>query len=35
VAAPELVEHSGACGHVELLLEVELAVTKLLLVVDE
>jgi hypothetical protein len=35
VAAPELTEHSGACGHVGLLLEVELAVAKLLLVVDE
>jgi hypothetical protein len=34
-AAPELAEHSGACGHVGLLPEVELAVTKLLLVVDE
>jgi hypothetical protein len=34
-AAPELAEHSGAFGHVGLLPEVELAVTKLLLVVDE
>ncbi|ONM04322.1 hypothetical protein ZEAMMB73_Zm00001d032066 [Zea mays] len=34
-AAPELAVHSGACGHVGLLLEVELTVTKLLLVVDE
>jgi hypothetical protein len=34
-AAPELVVHSGVCGHVELLLEVGLAVVKLLLVVDE
>jgi hypothetical protein len=34
-AAPELAEHSGACGHVGLLPEVELAVTKLFLVVDE
>jgi hypothetical protein len=34
-AAPELAEHSDACGHVVLLLEVELAVGKLLLVVDE
>ena len=32
---PELVVHSGACGHVGLLLEVKLAVAKLLLVVDE
>jgi hypothetical protein len=31
----ELVVHSGACGHVGLLLEVELAVAKLLLAVDE
>jgi hypothetical protein len=31
----ELAEHSDACDHVGLLLEVELAVTKLLLVVDE
>jgi hypothetical protein len=31
----ELVIHSDACGHVGLLLEVELAVAKLLLVVDE
>jgi hypothetical protein len=35
VATPKLAEHSDACGHVVLLLEVELAVTKLLLVVDE
>ena len=34
-AAPELAEHSDTCGHVVLLLEVELAVAKLLLVVDE
>ena len=34
-AAPELAEHSDACGHVVLLLEVELAVAKLLFVVDE
>jgi hypothetical protein len=33
-AVPELVEHSDACGHVVLLREVELAVAKLLLVVD-
>jgi hypothetical protein len=33
--APELVVHSGACNHVGLLREVELAVTELLLVVDE
>ena len=35
VAALELAEHSDACGHVVLLPEVELAVVKLLLVVDE
>jgi hypothetical protein len=35
VAAPELVVHSGTCGHVGLFLEVELAVAKFLLVVDE
>jgi hypothetical protein len=35
VATPELVIHSGACGHEGLLPEVELAVTKLLLVVEE
>jgi hypothetical protein len=35
VAAPELVIHNGACGHVGLLLEVELAVTKLPLAFDE
>jgi hypothetical protein len=34
-ATPELVVYSGACGHAGLLLEVELAVAKLLLVVDE
>jgi hypothetical protein len=34
-AAPELVVHSGTCGHVGLFLEVELAVVKFLLVVDE
>jgi hypothetical protein len=34
-AALELAVHSDACGHVGLLLEVELAVAKLLLVVDE
>jgi hypothetical protein len=34
-AAPELAEHSDVCGHVRLLPEVELAVSKLLLVVDE
>jgi hypothetical protein len=34
-AALELVIHSGPCGHVRLLPEVELAVAKLLLVVDE
>jgi hypothetical protein len=34
-AAPELAEHSDACDHVVLLSEVELAVAKLLLVVDE
>jgi hypothetical protein len=34
-AAPELVVHSGTCGHVGLFLEVELAVTKFLLVVNE
>jgi hypothetical protein len=33
--APKLVVHSGACDHVGLLLEFELAVAKLLLVVDE
>jgi hypothetical protein len=33
--APELAEYSGACNHVGLLPEVELAVAKLLLVVDE
>jgi hypothetical protein len=35
VATPELVIHNGACDHVGLLPEVELAVAKLLLVVDE
>jgi hypothetical protein len=34
-AAPELAEHSDACGHVVLFLEVELAVVKLLFVIDE
>jgi hypothetical protein len=34
-AASELVIHSGSCGHVGMLLEVELAVVKLLLIVDE
>jgi hypothetical protein len=34
-ASRELVVHSGACDHVGLLLEVELTVTKLLLVIDE
>jgi hypothetical protein len=34
-AVPELVVHSGTCGHVGLFLEVELAVTKFLLVIDE
>jgi hypothetical protein len=34
-AATELAEHSGACRHVVLFLEVELIVIKLLLVVDE
>ncbi|PWZ25430.1 hypothetical protein Zm00014a_002825 [Zea mays] len=34
-ASRELVIHSGACDHVGLLLEVELAVAKLLLVIDE
>jgi hypothetical protein len=34
-AASELVIHSGPCGHVGLLLEVELTVIKLLLVIDE
>ena len=35
VATPKLVVHSGTCGHVGLFLEVELAVAKFLLVVDE
>jgi hypothetical protein len=35
VAAPELVVHSGACVHIRLLPEVELAVAKLLLIIDE
>jgi hypothetical protein len=35
VAAPELVVHSGICGHVGLFLEIKLAVAKFLLVVDE
>jgi hypothetical protein len=34
-AAPELALHSGVCGHVGLFPEVELAVAKPLLVVDE
>jgi hypothetical protein len=34
-AASELVVHNGACGHVGLLPEIELAVDKLLLLVDE
>jgi hypothetical protein len=34
-AASELAEHSDACGQVGLLSEVELAVAKLLLIVDE
>jgi hypothetical protein len=34
-AAAELVIHSGSCGHVGLLPEVELTVIKLLLVIDE
>jgi hypothetical protein len=34
-AAPELTEHSDTCDHVVLLPEVELAVAKLLFVVDE
>ena len=34
-ATPVFAVHSGACGHVGLLLEVELVVSKLLLVVDE
>jgi hypothetical protein len=34
-AALELVVHSGTCGHVGLFLEVELAVAKFLLFVDE
>jgi hypothetical protein len=34
-AAPELAVHSDTCDHVGLLSEVELTVTKLLLVVDE
>jgi hypothetical protein len=34
-AVPKLVVHSGACGHVGLLPEVEMTVVKLLLVVDE
>jgi hypothetical protein len=33
--ASEIVIHNDSCGHVGLLLEVELAVVKLLLVVDE
>jgi hypothetical protein len=34
-AASEIDIHSGSCGHVELLPDVELAVVKLLLIVDE
>jgi hypothetical protein len=34
-ASRELVVHSGACDHVRQLLEVELTVSKLLLVIDE
>jgi hypothetical protein len=34
-ASRGLVVHSGACDHVGLLLEVELTVTKFLLVIDE
>jgi hypothetical protein len=34
-ATPELVVHSGTCGHVRLFLEVEPAVAKFLLIVDE
>jgi hypothetical protein len=34
-AVPEFTIHSGACGHIGLLPEVELVVVKLLLVVDE
>jgi hypothetical protein len=34
-AAPELVVHSDTCGHVGLFLEVELAVAKFLLIVNE
>jgi hypothetical protein len=34
-ATPELVVHSSTCGHVGLFLEVELAVAKFFLVVDE
>jgi hypothetical protein len=34
-ATSELVIHSGSCGHVGLLPEVELTIVKLLLVVDE
>jgi hypothetical protein len=34
-ASRELVVHSGACGHVGLLLEVKLTVAKLFLVIDE
>jgi hypothetical protein len=35
VAVPELVVHSGACGHVGLLPVFKLAVVKLLLIVNE
>jgi hypothetical protein len=34
-AMSELIIHSGSCGHVGLLPEVELVVIKLLLIVDE
>jgi hypothetical protein len=34
-ASRELVVHSGACDDIRLLLEVELTVTKLLLIIDE
>jgi hypothetical protein len=34
-AALELVVHSGTCGHIGLFLDVELAVAKFLLVIDE
>jgi hypothetical protein len=35
VAASKLVIHSGSCDHVGMLPEVEMAVVKLLLIVDE